>query len=131
MEDFERIPEKICTILLVDWPNPDIPRSLVLAGFTVFSYSPDGYNQVLTEMTQTGKRPLVHFKPVDHPLNSVDLVTIYRPPEEHAAIIRDHVLPLGAKTIWLQTPVESAETRKIAHEQGLNFIEGRDIREII
>lgn len=131
MEDLKQISEKIQIVLLVDWPSPDIPRALILAGFTVFSYSPDGYTQALTEMTQSGKQPLVRFESLDHPPTNVDLVTIYRPAEEHAAIIRDHVLPLGARTIWLQPPVESAETRKIAQEQGLNFVEGRDIREII
>ena len=30
-------------ILLVDWPNPELPRALVDAGFMVFCYTPNGY----------------------------------------------------------------------------------------
>jgi hypothetical protein len=140
----ELLPEEVNTILLVDWPGADIPRALVQAGFTVYSYSPDGYKQVLIEKTQphsshsdlkpgadSGKSDRLVFQSMDHPPAAVDLVTIYRPPEEHAAIIKDHVIPLAAKTIWLQPPVESPETKMIANELGLIFVQGHDIREII
>ena len=103
--------EKICSILLVDWPNRDIPLRLVQSGFIVFSYSPDGYNQVLVESklpadthgiiepavsAGVSKDGLVFLR-MQKPPVAVDLVMIYRPPEEHASIIRDQVLPLGAK----------------------------------
>lgn len=71
------------------------------------------------------------FLPMNHPPAVVDLVTIYRPPAEHPAIIREHVIPLSAKSIWLQRPIESLETRKIANELGLGYVQGHDIREII
>ena len=32
-------------VLLVDWPNPDVPRTLLEAGFFVFCYSPNGYTK--------------------------------------------------------------------------------------
>jgi predicted CoA-binding protein len=120
--------EKANIILLVDWPNREIPRTLVQSGFTVFSYSPNGYSQAFIE---PDKNSSLIFRPIDQPPVQVDRVTIYRPAEEHAKIITDHVLPLGAKTIWLQPPIESAETQKLALELGLSFIQGKDIREIV
>jgi predicted CoA-binding protein len=132
MTDLKSILEKIHTILLVDWPNRDVPRSLAQAGFTVFSYSPGTYSQALIETTlPASMEDGLIFRSIDHAPDAVDLVMIYRPPEEHAAIIRDQVLPLGAKLIWLQPPVESPKTKEIADEHGLNFVQGHDIREII
>ncbi len=136
--------EKIHSILLVDWPSRDIPLMLLQSGYAVFSYSPDGYSQALMEsnlpadptgikesvsVTGTTKDGLV-FQPLGSPPVAVDLVMIFRPPEEHEAIIRDLVLPLRAKVLWLQSPVESMETGKMAIDQGLTFVQGRDIREI-
>jgi predicted CoA-binding protein len=124
------IPEKIGAILLVDWPRPDIPRELVKAGFAVFSYSPDKYSQALIEMAAPGEFNLI-FRPMDHLPDAVDLVSIYRPPEEHADIIRNHVIPSGARVIWLQPPVKSSKTKEMAREHGLVFVEGHDILEIL
>jgi hypothetical protein len=120
----EQLPEEVNIILLVDWPSADIPCSLVQAGFTVYSYSPDGYKQVLIATAKPVDRGVVHaaelrtgkdklvFRPMDHSPESVDLVTIYRPPEEHAVIIRDHVIPLAAKSIWLQSPLNQRKQRR-------------------
>ena len=38
-------------ILLIDWPNPGVPRKLLNAGFTVFCYSPGLYSvaELVTE----------------------------------------------------------------------------------
>jgi len=143
--DFNSIIEKASIILLVDWPDRNVPQSLVLSGLTVYSYSPNGYSQVFIEKDHPGNQDEdsksfstalvevnnLNFRPVDHPPNAVDIVTIYRPAKEHAEIIAKHVLPLGAKIVWLQPPVESTKTERIAKENGLIFIQGRDIREII
>jgi hypothetical protein len=32
-------------ILLIDWPNADVPKILLGEGFTVFCYSPGGYTR--------------------------------------------------------------------------------------
>jgi predicted CoA-binding protein len=130
LSDLKSILEKISVILLVDWPGPDIPRALVQAGFTVFSYSPDGYSQAIIEKTATGEDSLI-FRPLDHSPGVIDLVSIYRPPEEHATIIRNHVIPLCARVVWLHPPLESSKTKDMAHELGLIFVQGHDIREII
>ena len=110
------------TILLVDWPNPDVPRSLLNAGFTVFGYSPGKYSAI----SQSGNGELVFSQLSEQPA-SVDIVNVYRPEAEHKAIIDNHVLPLTAKVLWLHPPVTSPTTAAIAKERGLIFIEGIDI----
>jgi predicted CoA-binding protein len=112
-------------ILLVDWPNVDLPISLLKAGFTVFSYAPDNYSRAAIE-TKEGKEKLI-FKALDGQPHEVDIVNIFRPENEHEEIITRHVLPLYAKIIWLQPPVLSSNTAVLASENGLIFIEGEDL----
>jgi predicted CoA-binding protein len=113
------------TILLVDWPNPDVPKSLLNAGFTVFGYSPGKYSAI----GQTDDGELVFSQLSEQPV-SVDIVNVYRPEAEHKAIIVNHVLPLNAKVLWLHPPVTPPTTAAIAKERGLIFIEGIDIAEV-
>ena len=128
------------TILLVDWPGQRIPRTLLKAGFTVLSYSPDGYAKaaLVNELPQGqqgfaprhgDEKGYLIFNKLDEAPGSVDLVCIYRPEAEHAAIIGDKAVPLSAKAIWLQPPVTSALTAALAGQKGLVFIENADIAE--
>lgn len=113
------------TILLVDWVDESVPSSLAEAGFTVYSYSPDGYTQVEVE---DGK---LLFRRLDAAPDSMDLVYVYRPEAEHESIITKHALPSGAKVLWLHPPVVSKATAALAAGKGLIFIEGIDIRDVI
>lgn len=113
------------TILLVDWPDPDVPRSLINAGFTVFGYSPDKY----TAISLGGDGKLAYSDLSGKPA-SVDIVNVFRPEAEHASIIGQHVLPLKAKVLWLHPPVMSANTAALAAKQRLSFVEGSDIAEL-
>src|SRR6266542_4448243 len=130
-----QILETAKTILLVDWPNQSVPRILLNAGFTVFGFSPGRYSlaEVVAEyphdMNQKDRDYLV-FRRLDARPESVDIVNVYRPEEELAEIIENNVLPLNAKTLWLQPPVTSAKAKSIAEEHGLVFVEGNDIAEI-
>lgn len=124
-EDCRNILKNATTILLVDWPSPDVPFALLKAGFKVFSYSPGRYSAAEID----GKEKIV-FRKLDGQPGLVDIVNVYRPEEEHAAIIADHVLPLKAKVLWLQLPVTSAKTRQLARENGLMFVEGGDIADV-
>lgn len=128
-KNYTQVLEKFRVVLLVDWPNPGVPISLLKAGFTVIGYSPDSYSQASIEIIGDKKEKLV-FKKLDMPPDEVDIVNIFRPEEEHSAIIDRHVLPLKAKVIWLQPPVSSVKTATLAAENGLIFIEGRDIATI-
>jgi predicted CoA-binding protein len=111
-------------ILLIDWPNTGVPEILVKIGFTVFGYSPGRYTGV--EVSNKEKEHLV-FLDLDGNPGKVDIVNVYRPEQEHPDIISKHVLPLGAKVLWLHPPVTSEKTRLLAAELGLTFIEGISI----
>jgi predicted CoA-binding protein len=52
----------------------------------------------------------------------IDLVDVFRRPEFCAAVARDAVAA-GAKAIWLQLGIVSAEAREIAESAGLDYVE--------
>lgn len=127
-------------ILLVDWPDPSVPRALLNAGFTVFGFSPGGFSTAKVVADQplgqnsfpprnTGEKGYLIFQKTSNPPHAIDIINIYRPPEEHAAIIEKHASPLKVKAVWLHPPVASALTAKLAAEKGLTFIEGINIVE--
>ena len=111
-------------ILLIDWPNTDVPKTLVSNGFTVFCYSPGRYTRA--EMAE-GQ---LAFRELNGLPTAIDIVNIYRPEQEHVDIISNHALPLSAKVIWLHPPIISEKTRAFAVERGLTFVEGISIAEV-
>ena len=113
------------TILLVDWPDKDVPLVLLKAGFMVISYSPDKYT-LLSYETNYAEDKLV-FSDLEGPPGQVEIVNVFRPEEEHEEIINRHGIPLKAKTIWLHPPVTSAKTAKLAEKHKFNFVEEHDI----
>jgi predicted CoA-binding protein len=123
------IPENILKaakiILLVDWPDAGVARALVNAGFTVYSYSPDYY----AEAKKNGEGRLDFYK-IDNKPAFVDIVNIFRPEAEIDGIFEKHVLPLHAKTVWMQPPLNSAAGKKLAAENHLQFVEGVAIADI-
>jgi predicted CoA-binding protein len=54
----------------------------------------------------------------------VDVVNVFRPAEEAPELARQAVA-IGAKVLWLQQGIRSAEARQIAEEGGLQYVEGR------
>jgi len=132
------------SILLIDWPHPEVPRALLNAGFAVFGYSPNGYSmaQLVTELPpgfdekksfpsrNKEEKGYLIFQKLDHMPDAVDIVNVYRPEEELPGIITNRVLPAGAKVLWLHPPVTSVRGKEIASEKGIVCIEGVDIAEI-
>jgi predicted CoA-binding protein len=116
--------KKAKTILLVDWPNPDVPRALLEAGFTVYSYSPDKYSVARLEGND------VLFEKLEGSPGQVDIVNVFRPEKELPEITEKHVIPLKAKILWLQPPLVSAWAAEFATEYQILFIEGADIAEV-
>ena len=128
------------TILLVDWPSATVPRTLVDAGFSVLTYSPRGYSRagIFFEVPEHLKNESVFppaaeengyliFQKLNEKPPQVDIVNVYRPSAELPGIIKDHVKALGAKTLWLQPPMASAEAKALAMEAGVLFIDNIDI----
>ncbi|TMI79931.1 MAG: hypothetical protein E6H10_14615 [Bacteroidetes bacterium] len=129
-------------VLLIDWPTPDLPRTLLEAGFMVFCYSPNGYTraEIVVEYPHDvnqknifppkNKEGFLVFRPLASSPPDIDIVNVYRPEQEHAKIVTSLLPAVGAKCIWLQPPVTSINTRDLAAKHKLIFIEGHDIAEI-
>jgi uncharacterized protein len=52
----------------------------------------------------------------------VDLVNVFRPSAEAAAVVADAVA-IGAKAVWLQQGIVSAQGRQIAIDAGIDYVE--------
>jgi|SRR5438067_3204401 len=99
--------------------NPDkaahaVPASLQAAGFRIIPVHPSA-NVLLGEK--------VYRSLADIP-EPVDLVDVFRPAREAPGIAREAV-SIGAKTLWLQQGIVSAEARSIAEQAGLTYVEDR------
>jgi hypothetical protein len=54
----------------------------------------------------------------------VDIVDVFRPSAETPAIA-EQAVAIGAKALWLQQEIVSAEARRIAETAGLEYVENR------
>jgi predicted CoA-binding protein len=57
----------------------------------------------------------------------IDIVDVFRRPEFCAAVAKNAV-EIGARGIWLQSGITSAEARQIAAEAGVDYIENRCLK---
>jgi predicted CoA-binding protein len=89
-----------------------IPAALQSAGFHIIPVTPAA-DEIL------GERAYPTLKDVPGP---IDVVEVFRPSSEAGDIARDAVA-VGAKVLWLQRGIRSAEAREITEEAGLDFVE--------
>src|SRR5439155_17793925 len=131
---------------LVDWPRTDVPRTLVRAGFGVYSLNrlrgtaasyawypsreelPEEDDLTVLDATEETDGYLV-CRPAASP-ETVDIFIVYRPAGELPGIAR-LAIQLGARALWLEPGSVSPEARDIAEAGGLAFIEGVDIAEAV
>ena len=52
----------------------------------------------------------------------VDLVNVFRPSDEAAEVVRQ-AAAIGARAVWLQQGIVSAEARRIAEAAGMDYVE--------
>ena len=64
------------------------------------------------------------YETVDQIPEEVDVVNVFLPPEKTPEIAEDAV-QAGTKALWLQEGIENEETRQIAEEGGLAYVEDR------
>jgi predicted CoA-binding protein len=140
MSDPKHILSSAKSILLVDWSSPTIPRTLVEAGFTVFCASPGRYSivELVSEppaeidsndivRPQHNEQGYLVFRRLPDNPSHVDIVNVYRPENEHEAIVVNQLVPLGARVLWLQPSIASGTAQRLALEYGFKLIEGVDI----
>jgi predicted CoA-binding protein len=89
-----------------------IAQILIGAGYDVIPVHPKA-----TEIL--GRRAYSSLAEIPVP---VDIVDVFRPAEEAPGIARAAV-EIGAKTLWLQLGIASAEARSIAEGAGLTYVE--------
>ncbi len=99
-------------------PNPDRPshgvmRYLLAQGYRVIPVRPAGCDEVL------GVPCVRSLAEIEEP---IDLVDVFRRPEHTPPHAREAV-EAGAGALWLQLGIVSAESRRIAEEAGLDYVE--------
>ena len=124
------------SVLLVDWPDRDVPDTLAQAGYVVVSHDgpgPDDYNAY---EPQDGE---VRVRAVGEPPQSVDLVYTHRPIDELAEIVVQ-AKALGARAVWVQSGLDAtgakdprgtwlperdaAKARSIVESARLEYVDG-------
>ena len=96
-----------------DRPSNDVMRYLLDVGYRVIPVRPRDCDEV------HGVPCVASLAEIDEP---IDLVDVFRRAEFCAGHAREAVAA-GAKALWLQVGVESAEARAIAEAGGLDYVE--------
>lgn len=89
-----------------------IPKILQGAGFHVIPVNPNA-DEILGERA---------YDTVDEIKEPIDIVDVFRPPEDAPEVAR-RAVKTGARALWLQLGITSAEAREIAEEAGLDYVE--------
>jgi predicted CoA-binding protein len=92
-------------------PANSIPAYLQAQGFEVIPVNPSG-GEIL------GVPAVSTLTEIEGP---VDVVDVFRPPEEVPQIARDAVA-IGARVLWLQAGIVSEEAAAIARQAGLTVV---------
>lgn len=120
MEDTERILRDFRTIAVVGLSRDPskaahaIPARLQRAGFRILPVNPS-VGDVL------GERSYARLADVPEP---IEVVLVFRPSAE-APDIAKQAVAIGAKALWLQQGIVSAEARSTAEAAGLLYVEDR------
>ena len=95
----------------------EVASYLMEQGYRIIPVNP-------TEEEVLGERA---YDTVDQIPENIDVVDVFLPPEKTPPIAEDAVRA-GAKVLWLQEGIENQETRQIAEEGGLVYVEDRCMR---
>jgi predicted CoA-binding protein len=91
-----------------------VPAEMQSAGFRIIPVNPHADELF-------GERVYRNLEDIPEP---VDLVDVFRPSEQTPDVVRAAVR-IGAKAVWLQLEIVSDESRRIAEEAGLDYVEDR------
>ena len=117
-----RILEDFSTITVVGLSSDpvksahSVPAAMQAYGWRVIPVNPHA-DELLGEK--------VYRRLADIP-GGVEFVNVFRPPEQTPDVARQAVAA-GAKALWLQLDIASAEAREIAESAGLLYVEDRCI----
>jgi hypothetical protein len=120
MDNTERILRQFRTIAVVGLSRDPskaahaIPARMQRAGFRVIPVNPF-VDSVL------GEKSYAKLKDVPEP---VEVVLVFRPSAEAGAVAKD-AAAIGAKALWLQQGITSAEAQAVAEAAGMLYVEDR------
>ncbi len=118
MRNPEQILEDVTTIAVVgasrhpDKPSYAVPLQLQRHGWRIIPVNPN-----VSEIWGETCYPTLADIPVP-----VDLVNVFRPSDQATEVVRQAVA-IGAKAVWLQQGIVSAEGRQLALDAGLDYVE--------
>jgi len=120
MTDPETIVEEAKTVAVIglsDDPEKyshEVASYLNEQGYRIIPVNPN-YEEVFGEHA---------YDTVEEIPEEVDVVDVFLPPDKTPDVAEDAVRA-GAKTLWLQEGITNEETRRIAEEGGLAYVEDR------
>lgn len=97
-------------------PSFGVARALQSYGYRIIPVNPK-------ESEVLGEKAYASLAEIPVP---VDLVNVFRRPEQTPAVARDAVA-IGAKALWLQSGIENDEAEAIAAAAGLDHVSDRCI----
>jgi hypothetical protein len=138
MDDLRPLLEDATTIELVDWPHQEVPAALYRAGYLVLGHEPDGFKVYEIEDTapddpgdgrtfplDDGR--LLISRPLDVMPDTVDIVSVFRPPAEQHDLLRQ-AIEAGARVFWVHPGVDTApELAAMTEAAGMVFVDGVSI----
>jgi predicted CoA-binding protein len=122
MDDIDAI-LRARTVAIVGWssdpsyPSESVGRYLQQQGYRVIPVNP-------TETEVHGERAWPDLASVPEP---IDAVVVFRRPEFVPDVVRQ-AIAVGAKGVWLQEGIVSAEGERLAQEAGLSFVQDACVR---
>lgn len=125
MTDPDQLLREARTIAVVGLsPKPErdsnsVARYLQGVGYRVIPVNP-GNEEIL------GERSYASLSDIPE---QVDIVDVFRRAEHTPPIVREAVA-IGAKAVWLQQGIRSEESRRIAEEAGVDYVEDQCIRTV-
>ncbi len=111
------------TILIIDWPSPELPESYARAGFKVIVKGGPGPKDYSAYECVEG---VVTIRQLDRAPDNADLVYAYRPFGELPAILGT-AKNLRAAKLWIHglSEAQRLEAAALASAQGMALIEFR------
>ena len=97
MSDYRRLLSTSTSILLIDWPDRDVPDTLARHGFSVVAQ--EGEDRYVGYQVVNGE---VVARPLDIAPQRADIVYCHRPMDELPEII-ELARDLNARSVWLET----------------------------
>lgn len=120
MDDTERILRQFRTIAVVGFSRDPskaahaIPARMQRAGYRVIPVNP-------FVASVLGEKSYQRLSDVPEP---IEVVLVFRPSEAAGAVAKEAVA-VGAKALWLQQGIVSAEARQAAEAAGMLYVEDR------